>query len=136
MKEIKVKVYWNEDNYECGWAMDGVGCVVATDKTLDGVKVAFAEALSGHLAGMLSDGEVLPMWLASEEYSIIYELEVSAILRNAEQYTTMAALSRVSGINQKQLSHYANSVKKPRREQRQRIIDALHTIGETFLAIC
>lgn len=136
MEVINVSVYWNEDNYECGWAMPDVGCVVATHKTLEGVKVEFAEALCEHINCMLSDGEELPIWLVNRDYSIIYNLEVSAILRDAEQYTTMAAISRVSGINQKQLSHYANSVKKPRREQRERIIEALHTIGKTFLAIC
>lgn len=136
MEVINVNVYWNEDNFECGWAMPDVGCIVATHKTLDGVKAAFSEALSEHIACMVSEGEELPIWLINGDYSIVYDMEISAILRDAEQYTTMAAISRVSGINQKQLSHYANAVKKPRREQRQRIIDALHTIGKTFLAIC
>lgn len=41
----------------------------------------------------------------------------------------------VFGINQRQLSHYVNSVKKPRPNQRQRIIDGIHKIGKELIAI-
>ena len=47
----------------------------------------------------------------------------------------MAAISRATGINQKQLTHYASSLKEPRPVQRERIISGLHRIGEAFLAI-
>lgn len=136
MESIIVKVYWNEQNFECVWACEDFGTVIVTHKTLDGLKLAFEDAVKMQIADMLSDGEDVPQWLCDGRYSIVYDLEVSAILRDAEQYTTMAAISKVSGINSKQLSHYANSVKRPRAEQRKRIIDALHSIGEKFMAIC
>lgn len=84
---------------------------------------------------MVTDGEELPAWLKSGEYEIDYTLAVSALLRQAEQFTTMAVISRFTGINQKLLSHYANSVKIPREAQRERIINGLHAIGQQFLAV-
>lgn len=84
---------------------------------------------------MVADGDELPRWLVSGDYEIEYVLAVSALLRQAEQFTTLAVISRFTGINQKQLSHYANSVKKPREAQRIRIINGLHALGQQFLAV-
>ena len=50
-------------------------------------------------------------------------------------YASIAAISRVSGINQHQLSHYANGLKKPRPEQRRRIVEGLHKIGRELMAV-
>jgi hypothetical protein len=38
-------------------------------------------------------------------------------------------------INQHQLSHYANGIKKPRPEQRRRIVEGLHKIGRELIAV-
>ena len=40
------------------------------------------------------DGVTLPEWLVNKGYEISYPLTISAILRQLEQYTTMAAISR------------------------------------------
>ena len=47
-----------------------------------------------------------------------------------------AALSRVTGINQRLLSHYANGLRNPRPAQRQRIVDGVHEIGRELLSVC
>lgn len=135
MKTINVKIYWADKNYCCGWSDDTIGTIICTHKTLEGVKLAFEESLDFHMEGMAADGDIIPIWYANKEYAIEYELEVSALLRSMEAYTTMAAISRVTGINQKQLSHYASSLKTPKLQQRERIIEGLHRIGEKFLAI-
>lgn len=135
MKSINVKIYWADKNYCCGWGDESIGSIVCTNKTLEGVKKAFEESLEFHMEGMAADGEDLPEWYIKKEFDINYELEVSALLRSMEAYTTMAAISRATGINQKQLSHYASSLKTPRAQQRERIIEGLHRIGEAFLAI-
>ena len=135
MKTIDVKVYWADKNYCCGWSDDSIGSIVCTHKTLDGVKQAFEESLEFHMEGMEADGDTIPAWYVNKDYTINYTLEVSALLRSMEAFTTMAAISRATGINQKQLSHYASSIKVPRMQQRERIIEGLHRIGEAFLAV-
>lgn len=135
MHKIDVEIHWSEKNYCCGWSMEGVGAVMCTNKTLEGVKVDFEESLEFHVEGMLADGEQVPEWLANKDYEVNYVLDISALLRSIEPYTTMAAISRATGINQKQLSHYASAVKTPRPFQRQRIVEGLHQIGKAFLAI-
>lgn len=132
---IKVEVNWSEKNFCGGWGFEGVGAIMCTNKTLEGLKKDFEETLSFHIEAMKEDGEALPEWLVNGDYRIEYSLSTSALLREAETYTTMAAISRVTGINQKLLSHYANAIKTPRAAQRQRIVDGLHTIGRQFLSV-
>ena len=135
METIKVEIYWTDKNYCCAWALEGFGAVTCTSKTLEGLKSEFADALRFQIEEMVNDGEEVPSWLAKGEYEIDFVLAVSALLRQAEQFTTMAAISRATGINQKLLSNYASCVKIPRAPQRKRIVDGLHAIGRSFLAV-
>ena len=135
MEKITVEIYWDEKNYCCGWGYEGFGAIVCTNKNLEDLKKEFEQSLSEQAAEMAADDEPIPQWLATGDYEINYELAVSALLRQAEKFTTMAIISRFTGINQKLLSHYANSLKKPREAQRQRIVRGLHEIGKEFLAV-
>lgn len=135
MEKIKVEVNWCEKNFACVWGCPDFGSIIVTNKTLEGLKKEFQKSLQWQIEDMLADGDDVPQFLASGDFEIEYDLHISAILRNAEQFTTMAAISRASGINQRQLTHYASSLKEPRPAQRERIIAGLHRIGESFLAI-
>lgn len=132
---INVEVTWSDKNYCCGWGLEDIGAVFCTNKTLEGLKQEFEDTLRFHLEAMAEDGEAVPAWLIDGDYEIVYNLSVAALLRQAEQYTTMAVISRVTGINQKLLSHYASALKIPRATQRERIVNGLHSIGERFLAV-
>lgn len=132
---LKIEISWSEKNYCCGWGYEGIGAILCTNKTVEGIKQDFEESLRFHIEAMVEDGESVPEWLASGDYQVEYSLSVSALLRQAERFTTMAAISRVTGINQKQLSHYASALKIPRPAQRERIINGLHEIGREFLAV-
>ena len=48
---------------------------------------------------------------------------------------TRAALSRMTGINQRQLGHYICGRSKPRKPQSEKIINALHALGKELQAI-
>ncbi len=135
METIVVEVGWSGNNYSGGWGYKGVGAVLATGKTIQALKEDFESALQFHIGGMVEDGDTLPSWLVEGAYSIEYRLDAAALIRSAEEFTTMAAISRASGINQKQLSHYANGTKKPRPAQRDRIIEGLHKIGKACIAM-
>jgi transcriptional regulator with XRE-family HTH domain len=39
---------------------------------------------------------------------------------------SLAGLEKITGINQRQLSHYLNGVKKPRQETIQKIEESIH----------
>lgn len=133
---LKIQVSWTGDNFCCLWNNNEAGTVMATAKTLAKLKKDFAESLKWHIEGCASDGDNLPKYLLTGDYELKYDLDTAALLRDAETYTTIAAISRASGINQKQLSHYANGVKQPRPTQRARIIAGLRIIGSQLLSLC
>ncbi|MBU9914891.1 CopG family transcriptional regulator [Phocaeicola vulgatus] len=125
MGKIKVKVDWcgknfgavTEENVLCGM-------VVTTSKSYEGLMDELAVAVREHIEGLVRG-----------DYEFDVELGMAALLRKCEQFTSLAAISRASGINQQQLSHYASGLRTPRQEQRKRIIDGIHRIGQEFLSV-
>lgn len=132
MKKNKVIVHidW-EDNY-CATVED-FACV-ATGSTLAEVKRNISDALQWHLETMHKDGEEVPDTF-SGEYDFRYQLTIQALLKNSQNLVTQAALSRATGINQQQLSHYSTGLRHPRPAQRERIIKGLHRLGRELLEV-
>lgn len=98
--KLKIDVSWTGDNFCCVWSDDDAGTVVATAKTLRKLKEDFEQSLRWHIEGCVEDGDKLPEYLVIGDYELTYELDDAALLRDAETYTTMAAISRASDINQ------------------------------------
>jgi hypothetical protein len=134
-RKLKVHVGWSGKNFCCSLSEDICGVVAVTAKTLPALKADFEESLRWHIEGCIADGDTLPEDIKNGDYVLEYDLDTSALLRQAEQFTTMAAISRVTGINQKLLSNYASAVKVPRQAQRDRIVAGLHEIGRQFLSV-
>ena len=136
MHTITVLVDWCGSNYAAYISGGEIGgLVTATARTFDELQRQAAEALRFHVEGCLSDGDTLPDWLVKGDYRLDFEKRFSAILHDAQQYTTLAVLSRETGIRHAQLSHYANAVSQPRPAQRRRIIEGLHAIGRQLAAV-
>lgn len=134
-KEIKVLVSWSGENYNGGFGDPELGAIVAAGSTLEKFKKEFEDAFEFHIEGLKEGGDRIPEYITAGEYSFVYDLEATALLKEAEKFTTLAAISRVTGINQKQLSHYATGIKQPRPSSRERIIQGLHAIGRMALAL-
>jgi hypothetical protein len=107
---------------------------VATHKTLEGVKQAYIEALEFHLEGLHADGDEIPA-IMQGKYRLDFVLNVRALLHYFEGVLTRSALSRVSGINERQLGHYITGHRKPRPEQRKKIVEGLHRIGKEINSV-
>ncbi|MCE2617538.1 MAG: CopG family transcriptional regulator [Phocaeicola sp.] len=109
--------------------------MVLTAKTYDELMKEIPETLQFHIDGMVADGDDVPEWLRNGDYEFEYVLDTAALIRSCEQYASLAAISRASGVNERLLSHYANGLKKPRAEQRKRIVNGLHEIGRKLIAV-
>ena len=131
MEKIKVMIDWC-DNY--GAASDEILGCVATHKTFEGIKEAYASALEFHLEGMREGNEEIPVKLQGE-YELEFEMTAQALLHHFDGIITRAALSRITGINQRQLGHYMTRHRIPRPTQRRRIITGLHSIGRELTAV-
>lgn len=135
MEKIKVNVDWCNKNFGASVDEKVPGAVVVTNKTLEGLKQAVAEAIVFHVEGMLADGDEVPQWLENGDYQLEWLLTPAAIIRGAEEYTTLSMISKATGINERLLSHYANGLKIPRAPQRQRIVNGVHKIGKEILSV-
>ncbi|MDR0546844.1 MAG: CopG family transcriptional regulator [Dysgonamonadaceae bacterium] len=136
MEKINVKIGWSGNNYSC-IADDKVlnGIVVVTNKTLEGLKKDFQESLQFHIEGCALSGGQLPEWLITGSYEINYILETSALIHSLDGILTRSAIARVSGINEKQIGHYASGHRNPRPRQREKIINGIHNISRELASV-
>lgn len=131
MEKIIVNITWL-DNY--GAYSDTINGCVATHKTIEGVKQAYKEALELHLQGMKKDGEDMPEALQGD-YELCFIPNAQALLHNYDGILTRAAISRITGINEKQLGHYIQGIRNPRKEQRDRIVLGLRKLGNELASV-
>lgn len=68
-------------------------------------------------------------------YEVEVQYDVVSLLRYYGKIITMPALSRLTGINDKQLHHYMSGSKKPRPESRIKIQEAMHSLGKELSSI-
>lgn len=136
MEKIIVNVAWCDRNFGASLSDNVPGAVVLTADTYEKLLREVPETLRYHVEGMIEDGDDVPEWLAKGEYELVYNLvDVATMLRAFEPFVSLAAISRASGINQHQLSHYATRIKKPRPQQRERIVSGIHKIGQELLSV-
>lgn len=136
MEKVRVDVQWCDKNFGASFGENVPGAVVFTAKTFEELTKEAEETLRFHVEGMLEDGDDVPQWLRDGDYELEYNyIDVATMLRACEAYASLAAISRASGINQNLLSHYATGLKRPRPEQRRRIVDGIHHIGARLMAV-
>ena len=136
MEKLKVSISWSGNNY-CAESHDDAlnGIVACTQKTLKGVKSCFQSSLQFHIDECLKDGDNLPEWLISGQYELEYVMETSALLHSLDGILTRSAIARVSGINERQIRHYAAGIRTPRPLQRTKIVNAIHSISKELSAV-
>ena len=133
MEKVIVNISWSGNNYCAGAEINGI--VFCTHKTLNGVKAEFVDTFKFHILGSVADGDILSEDLVRGDYEFDFKLEVSALLHSLDGIVTRSAIARVTGINERQLGHYASGIRNPRPEQRQRIITGIHTIGNDLSTV-
>ena len=70
-----------------------------------------------------------------KEYGLVYKFDAASLLSYYKGIFSNSALERITGINQKQIQHYASGHRNPRAEQRLKIEKALHNLGKELLAV-
>lgn len=134
MEIIKVLVGWEDKNYSAVAECNGV--VVVTHKDFEMLKKEFTEAFAFHISESAKDGDPISPALLNGDYTLEYELQTSALLHIFDGVLTRSALSKVTGINERQLGHYAQGIRTPRPQQREKIVQGIHQLGRQFLSVC
>ena len=132
LEKVVVNIYYTGNNFNA-YAPDLTGCV-STAATLNEKKKNIKEAIEFHIESSIADNETIPN-IFKGEYELEFILSTEALLNAYSDIFTKAALSRITGINERQLWHYASGMRKPRPAQRKRIEDGLHRLGAELLAL-
>ncbi|MCX6239026.1 MAG: type II toxin-antitoxin system HicB family antitoxin [Bacteroidia bacterium] len=132
MEKVMVDIFYTGNNY-CAHTPILLGCV-STAATLTEMKKNIKEAIEFHVESSLDDNITIPE-VFKGEYLLEFKLSTEALLNAYSDIFTKAALSRITGINERQLWHYASGMRKPRPAQRKRIEDGLHRLGAELLTI-
>ena len=77
-----------------------------------------------------------PCKVLSGEYELRYKIDAATFINYYSNIFTKAALSRITGINERQLWHYAAGVHKPRKQQLEKIQKGIQTLTKELSAIC
>jgi len=132
MRQIHVTLEMGKDGY--GIWFEEIENVFGFGETVEAAKKDAKAALEGYIVALNRCNQPIPEILQSE-YELVFEFDIEALLKYIDGTVTKTALSKASGINATQLSHYSSGLKKPRRAQRERIIKGLHTIGTNLLSV-
>lgn len=132
MSKVLVEIEYTGNNF-CAYAPELPGCV-STGDTPESIKKNIQEAIAFHIKGSLEDDDPIPKKFKNP-YRLTFKFDAESLLKNYEGIFSKSALERLTGINQRQLSHYATGLKKPRASQKEKIESALHKLGEELLAV-
>ena len=132
MEKVTVEVSYSGKNYSAHIPILP-GCVTTGNSLLE-IRKHIEEIVPFHIEGMKEDNDEYPSEFDSE-YEFTYKLSAEALINEFSGIFTKAALSRVTGINERQLWHYAAGVRHPRQVQRKRIVDGLHKLGKELLSV-
>jgi len=128
MEKLRAIISKGPDDY--GVWIENLEGVYSAGETVKEAKEGIQEALKLYI----KYNQEVPSILKGD-YEFIFKFDVESLLSYYKGILTNSAFEKITGINQRQLQHYASGLRKPREEQKQKIEKALHALGEELLAI-
>lgn len=132
MNTLKVTIESLENGYSA--FIENLDGVVATGATIEEIKANLIDCLDDYIETCKHLKCEIPEMLLGD-YRIEFSMDVKSLLTIYSGIFTKSGLERLTGINQKQLWHYANGISTPRRAQVLKIENALHRLGEELISL-
>ncbi|MDR0988218.1 MAG: hypothetical protein LBM06_01980 [Prevotellaceae bacterium] len=127
MEKVVISVSRTEKGYSASCELLP-GWVVAVTGDFDELAEEIQESVDFYVDCAKKDGEEYPS-VFDGAYSFEYKFDVRSLLYFYQDVFSFASLQHLTGINQKQLSHYAAGRSKPRKEQALKIVAGLHRLA-------
>lgn len=124
MRIVKIIIERSKDAY---WAY------AENFEGVNGVGETVSEAKKSAMEGLELQKELGN--IPNKNYTLIFKFDTESLLSYYKGIFTKAALERITGISQAQMSHYATGLKKPRPAQAKKIESALHKLGSELMAV-
>ena len=110
------------------------GWIVAYDGDFSGLEEYVKESIDFYVECAKEDSEDYPAILDSE-YKLMYKFDIQSLLCHYQRIFSFSALQFITGINQRQLWHYAAGRSKPRKQQAEKIVNSLNNLGRELISL-
>ncbi len=130
MKQVKVVIEKTKNHYDA--YSENVEGIYGGGETADEAKQSIVNAIE--LLKKYNHKDKVPAILKGE-YKLVFRFDTESLLNFYKGVFSNSALERITGINQRQMQHYASGLKKPREPQLRKIETALHKLGGELLAV-
>ncbi len=133
MKQIIISTSKTEKGFSASCELIP-GWIVAFTGSFSGFTDYVRESITFYIDCAKLDHDPYPAEFDTE-YELLFKMDIQSMLYCYDKIITRAALSRMTGINQRQLGHYICGRSKPRPTQREKIVNALHNLGKELQSI-
>ena len=131
-KVLKAVIEFADNNYSA-YLVDVDG-IIGIGGTLEDVKRSLLESIKYTVDEAVEDGLEIPEPLKGE-YEVKFTFDLPTFLQLYDKVVSKSGLERITGINQKQLWHYANGLRRPKTSTVKRVSDSIHRFAEDLLSV-
>lgn len=108
--------------------------IITTGKDLKEIKENMNEAIELYLESC-KEMKIVPVPTLQGEIQLDYKIDAATFINYYSGIFTKAALSRITGINERQLWHYAAGIHKPRKQQLEKIQSGINALTKELTSI-
>lgn len=131
-RSILAVIEFAENNYTA--YIPSIDGIIGVSNTLEGVKKSLEESIRFVKEECEEDGIAIPEELDGE-YEIKFRYDLCTFLRAYQNILSKSGLEELTGINQKQLWHYASGRSKPRKATVDKVSQSLHAFANELMQI-
>lgn len=131
MKTVEVIVEHAGNNLSA--YIEGVP-VITTGNDVKEIEKNMQEAVELYLESC-REMSIAPVDVLQGEFTLRFKIDAATFINYYSNIFTKAALSRITGINERQLWHYAAGVHKPRKRQLEKIQKGINALTKELSAI-
>jgi predicted RNase H-like HicB family nuclease len=129
METIRIIIEKSADSY--GAYAENVSGIFGAGDTVEECKQSILDAIE---TIKTFDTDQIPEVLTGH-YELKFTFDLESLLNFYKGLISFASLERITGINQKQLQHYSTGHRKPRKAQKEKIQNALHSFANELKAV-
>ena len=108
--------------------------IITTGKDLKEIKENMNEAIELYLESC-KEMKIVPVPTLQGEIQLDYKIDAATFINYYSGIFTKSALSRITGINERQLWHYAAGIHKPRKQQLEKIQNGINALTKELTSI-
>jgi predicted RNase H-like HicB family nuclease len=129
MEKLFVRIVRGKENY--GAWIDNLPGIYGQGDTVEEAKKSLEDGLALYVKHNTEIPEVI-----QSEYQMEYHFDVPSFLEYYSGIFSKPALERLTGINQKQLFHYASGLRKPSERTVKKLDEAIHRFAGELSQVC